>query len=48
MKRGLSIFAAFLILIGLASAKTGFEYGGTTLFLENQQYQDGYDKMVVS
>ncbi len=31
-----------LILISMSCAKEGFEYGGTTLFFENQNYLDGY------
>ncbi len=43
MKKRISFLMLLMLLLALASAKNGFEYAGTTLFLENQQYQDGYD-----
>jgi hypothetical protein len=45
MRKNMTKWLVMIFLfLALGQAKSGFEYGGTTLFLENQQYQDGYDK----
>lgn len=42
MKKIIIWILAGLLVMNFSFAKDMFEYGGTTLFLENQQYQDGY------